>query len=113
MTALRTLDAAFICRKKAGFWQDVTDIGQAQGVRFLCPKCFAENGGPVGTHSIICWSKSRGIPDDEHPGPGRWTLDGASLDDLTLNGDPPGAARSVRLNGGCSWHGFVTNGDAA
>ena len=23
----------------------------------LCPKCFAENGGPVGTHSVICWSE--------------------------------------------------------
>ncbi len=90
----------------------VANIAEAQGVRFLCPKCFAENGGPTGTHAIVCWSRSRGAPDDATPGPGRWTLDGTGLHDLTLNGDPPGQARSVLLTGGCGWHGLVTDGDA-
>jgi hypothetical protein len=91
----------------------VDTIDEAQGIRFLCPKCFAENGGAVGTHGVICWSRSRGVPDDANPKPGRWTMEGTGYGDLTLNGDPPGAARSVLLLGGCAWHGFVTNGEAA
>lgn len=88
------------------------DIATAQGVDFLCPKCFVANGGEEGTHRVICWSRSRGVPDDVTPGPGRWALDGTGVHDLTLNADPPSGARSVQLNGGCAWHGFVTNGDA-
>jgi hypothetical protein len=84
-------------------------IDEAQGIRFLCPKCFEANGGPVGTHVVICWSRSRGVPDSAEPGPGRWTLDGTGLADLTLNGD--GSSRSVLLLGGCGWHGFITNGE--
>ncbi len=87
----------------------VDSLADAQGVRFFCPKCFAANGGPVGTHGVICWSRSRGVPDEATPGPGRWTLEGSSFDDLTLNGD--GGSRSVLLAGGCAWHGFVTNGE--
>lgn len=100
-------------RDGATYHVRVDAIGQAQGVRFLCPKCYAANGGPVGTHSVVCWSRSRGVPDDVLPGPGRWTLDGSGYEDLTLNGDPPGRARSVLLTGpGCGWHGFITNGEA-
>jgi hypothetical protein len=87
-------------------------IEQAQGVRFLCPLCFQANNGARGTHSVICWSRSRGVPDDAHPLPGRWALHGTSLADLTLNADPPSNARSVALLGGCAWHGHVTNGQA-
>lgn len=87
----------------------VDNLADAQGVQFLCPKCFRENGGSVGTHAIICWSRSRGTPEDAVPGPGRWTLEGTGLHDLTLNGDP--GSRSVLLTGGCAWHGFVTNGE--
>lgn len=92
---------------------EVATIEEAQGVIFLCPKCFAANGGPAGTHSVICWSRSRGVADEERPGPGRWALKGTGLHDLTLDADPPNAARSVFLQGGCRWHGFVTNGEAA
>ncbi len=88
-------------------------LAEASGVKFLCPKCFAANNGPVGTHAVICWSRSRGVPDDATPGPGRWRLDGTGLHDLTLNADLPSGARSVLLIGGCGWHGFVTNGEAA
>lgn len=91
----------------------VDDISQAQGVEFLCPKCFTENNGPVGTHAVICWSRSRGITDDVTPGPGRWMLVGTGFEDLTLNADPPNSARSVLLTSGCGWHGFVTNGEVA
>jgi len=91
----------------------VDRIEDAQGIRFLCPVCFAANGGAAGTHGIICWSSSRGVPDDAKPGPGRWTLLGTGYNDLTL-GEEPGKSRSVALLGdGCKWHGFVTNGEVA
>ena len=94
------------------FWPFVDSIEMAQGVEFLCPKCFAANGGPVGTHAVVCWSSSRGVPDKATPGPGRWRLVGTSFADLSLM-EEPGKSRSVLLEGGCTWHGFVTNGDAA
>jgi hypothetical protein len=111
MTKLTDLDAHFIVWTGGG-WHRVGRIEDAQGISFLCPKCFAANGGAVGTHSVICWSQSRGAPDAAVPGPGRWRMDGTGLHDFTLNADPPRSARSVALNGGCAWHGFVTNGDA-
>ena len=115
MTKLRELEATFIryeLRDGRIYHVEVETLDEAQGVEFLCPKCFAANNGPVGTHVVICWSRSRGVPDDASPGPGRWKLCGTSLDDLTLNADPPSVARSVQLNGGCGWHGFINSGDA-
>jgi hypothetical protein len=112
---LRQLEAEFLTYHvdaDATRWTQVTSIEQAQGVRFLCPKCFHKNGGNVGTHSVICWSRSRGVPETATPGPGRWSLHGTSLDDLTLHGDPPGGARSILLSGDCAWHGYVNNGEA-
>lgn len=87
--------------------QYVDTVAEAHGVMFLCPKCFRENGGPVGTHSVVCWFT--GVPDAVQPGPGRWNPSGTSVDDLTFVG--PGAV-SVLLTVGCGWHGFVRNGDA-
>lgn len=93
------------------YYQFIDRIEDAPGVEFLCPKCFAANGGKINTHGVICWSRSRGVPDSASPGPGRWKMEGSDYGDLTLNADPPGTARSVQLTGGCAWHGFVTNGD--
>jgi hypothetical protein len=90
-----------------------SDMANAHGIKFLCPKCFAEKPDGVGIHSVICWSRSRGTPDDAEPGPGRWTFGGERFDNLSLHGDPPGNPRSVQLNGGCGWHGYVTEGEAA
>ena len=87
----------------------VESLAQAHGVEFLCPKCFAENHGAVGTHAVICWFIGR-VPDWADPKPGRWLPHGDSLDNLTFVG--PGAA-SVLLTDGCRWHGFVKNGDAS
>lgn len=94
------------------FHRFVDSLAEAQGIEFLCPKCFVTNGGSAGTHHVICWSRSRGVPEDATPGPGRRKMEGTGLADLTLNGDAPGGggARSVLLLGGCEWHGFVTNG---
>lgn len=108
--ALTELEPQFIrheVRDGSTFHVPVDHISRAQGVRFLCPKCFLENKGPVGTHSVVCWNGS--VPPEVRPGPGRWSLEGTSLADLTL-GPVPGKTRSVLLLGGCEWHGFVTNG---
>lgn len=91
------------------YWQWVDTIVEAQGVEFLCPKCFAANGGNVGTHVVVCWSRSRGVPDKAEPGPGRWRLVGTCFGDLSLM-EEPGQSRSVALRGGCAWHGYVTDG---
>jgi hypothetical protein len=96
--------------KERIIYRNVDSIDEAQGVIFLCPKCFATNGGPRGTHAIICWSSSRGIPDDVDPKPGRWKLEGTGYADLTL-GCEPGKSNSVLLTSGCAWHGFVIQGD--
>jgi hypothetical protein len=89
-------------------FRQVEEMRGAHGVWFLCPKCFAENGGPEGTHAVICWFRGL-VPDDLDPKPGRWNPSGTGLDDLTFV--PPGAV-SVQLLSGCGWHGFVKNGQA-
>ena len=107
---LTELDPQFLRVTEPGRWREVPSLAEAHGIKFLCPKCYAANGGPVGTHSVICWSADRGAPDAERPGPGRWALHGTGYSDLTLDGER-GKSRSVLLTGGCGWHGFITNGD--
>lgn len=108
------LDPAFLRATDERSFRKVETLDEAHGVKFLCPKCYAANGGAVGTHMIICWSKERGAPDGLPPMPGRWRLDGTGLADLTLNAEPPSTARSVLLTGGgCGWHGYITNGAAS
>lgn len=72
-------------------------IENAQGILFECPLCRG--------HSVLAWFRGRGVPDDATPGPGRWTPAGTGFADLSLT-------PSIALQGGCGWHGFVTNGDA-
>lgn len=115
---LTDLDARFIRYEERDghvYIHEVDTLDEAQGVRFLCPVCWQANKGPVGTHSVMCWSRSRGVPETATPRPGRWKLDGTGLHDLTLNGDsatdPGGGARSVLLYSPCAWHGHVTNGE--
>jgi len=57
----------------------------AQGVMFLCPKCFAESGGPVGVHQVICWGSSV-LNNSAINGPGRWDMTGHGPGDMTLVG---------------------------
>ncbi len=107
---LAGLDARFV-RYSAGppeTYAHVDALADADGVMFLCPLCFAANGGPVGTHSVLCWFVGR-VPDGVSPGPGRWVPSGSGLADLTFAGP---AAASVLLSGGCGWHGYVRDGDA-
>jgi hypothetical protein len=107
---LRDLDAMLV-RRDAGppeTYTPIDELAVADGVMFLCPKCYAANNGEVGTHRVLCWFVGR-VPDDVDPKPGRWNPSGIGIDDLTFVG--PGAA-SVLLVGGCGWHGFVKAGDA-
>lgn len=90
----------------------VATLAEAQGVRFLCPACFAKNGGAVGTHGVEVAFVNRGVA--SHQGsqsragePSRWEVSGNDLHDLTLH---PSIDSSG--DGGCTFHGFITNGDA-
>jgi len=115
MPFLRDLDAKFIQRevRDGQVYHPYEGVTRetAHGLLFLCPKCFVANGGPVGTHSVICWFEDK-VPDDAEPGPGRWNPTGTNIDDLSFV--PGRKSHSVALTGGgCAWHGFVTNGSAA
>lgn len=103
------LDAKFLTIEADRSYRVHESLAEAQGVTFLCPQCFATNGGRVGTHHVICWFNGRGVPADLAPGPGRWNPSGTGLGDLTFV--PPGAV-SVLLMSGCGWHGHVENGEA-
>jgi hypothetical protein len=93
------------------FIPTVDALAEADGVWFLCPKCFVDNGGPVGTHGVICWFVGK-VPDEVDPKPGRWTPTGTGLHDLTFV-PSEGRTQSVALLGSCLWHGHVVNGEAA
>lgn len=103
------LRAQFIKITSVREFSHVQTLPEAQGIIFLCPKCFEVQGGQIGTHSVICWFANCGVPDDLDPKPGRWNPAGTGYDDLTFV--PPGPV-SVLLLGGCGWHGFVKDGDA-
>lgn len=116
MTTLATdLQASFIKRysNQAGHgFKTVPKLAEADGVMFLCPKCFAEDPpGPVGTHAVICWFAGK-VPDDVDPKPGRWTPSGTGLSDLTFVPGEPTRAVSVQINGGCEAHFNVVGGQA-
>lgn len=81
------------------------EIAGADGLWFLCPKCFTANKGRVGTHGVICWRPH--VPQTRSPRPGRWEFTGTGFNDLSL----VAGSSSVKLMGGCEWHGFVTNGE--
>lgn len=106
----KDLDAYFLkLKNERASWGRTHVMQDSDGVMFLCPKCFVDNGNNrIGTHSVICWFVGR-VPDTMTPGPGRWNPSGTSINDLTFV--EPGAV-SVKLESGCCWHGFVKNGEA-
>ena len=89
------------------------DLHDAQGVMFLCPLCYTKNAGKIGTHSVIVWFQGRNVPNQAEPGAARsdrpaqrWTVEGTDFVNLTTK-------PSIALEGGCAWHGWITNGEAA
>lgn len=105
--SLVELEAEFVRYTDGGGIYHPVDLANAQGVMFLCPACFATNGGKVGTHRVLSWFRGRGVPDDAKPGPGRWEPEGSDLNDLTLR-----PSIDLSIGDGCKWHGFVTSGSA-
>ena len=83
---------------------------EAHGVRFLCPKSFLENSGPVGSHQVRVFFEGSPVPPDVGTNKAgkmvRWTKTGSGLIDLSLF---PSIEEQDDI---CKWHGFVTNGDA-
>lgn len=112
MIPLSTLDAHFLKITKTrddGSWAQAdmyATFGDCDGVEFLCPLCYTANGGPRGTHGVICWKPH--VPQVSTPGPGRWAHQGSGMHDLSL----VAGSSSILLKGGCGWHGFVQNGHA-
>lgn len=108
------LEAEFIklTDPAGGSFRRVDTLAEADGILFLCPKCFAAVGSRPGVHSVLCWFRGH-VPDAVSPKPGRWTPAGTGLHDLTFVPGTPPHACSVLLTAGCGWHGFIRNGDAA
>lgn len=119
---LRDLDARFVYAATARSHRlsDGDSIAGMQGVLFQCPSCGVgkphgcngERSYIEGDHYIlVLFANPSGVapaPAECEPLP-RWTIvSGASLDDLTLS-----PSVDCTRGGGCSFHGFVTNGDAA
>jgi hypothetical protein len=87
----------------------VDSFSEAQGIVFLCPLCFAKNSGSVGTHWCSVSFAERGVSSDEgthnsEGSPVRWNVSGDSFDNLSTT-------PSILLQGGCNWHGYITNGE--
>ncbi len=83
----------------------IDKFSEADGVMFLCPKCFEANKGSRGTHYVLCWRPT--VPLDVNPKRGRWEFEGTGLDNLTLKA----GSSSVLLTAGCKAHFFITNGE--
>lgn len=105
MLTLLELEPEFLKREDSHHFRRVETIEEADGVCFLCPKCFKANGGSVGTHAVICWAP--GVPQDTSPTGGRWELRGTGVHDLTL----VAGSSSVQITGGCKAHFFVRDGN--
>lgn len=89
----------------------VETVAEADQISFLCPACFAKNGGPRGTHHVMVTFAGRDVPEDagsrDSTGkPSRWNASGNTIDDLVLT---PSILLDASLppDQGCHWHGFV------
>ena len=101
------LEPQFLKRIDDNHFRHVDSIAKADGIMFVCPLCFENNGRQrPGVHSVLCWSPS--VPLTTEPGPGRWSLVGTGYEDLSLQA----GSSSILLTGeGCGWHGFIKNGE--
>jgi hypothetical protein len=108
--SLRELEAVFLrWEGDPHAWMEQDEKEGANGVLLLCPACFVQNGGRIGTHSVICWDPTVPLPPaGPPPAPGRWALHGTGIDDLSL----VAGSSSIALTGGCAWHGWIRDGHA-
>lgn len=90
---------------EGGSWRTDIPMAEADGLWFLCPKCWGVNRGAVGTHGVLCWKPH--VPQTISPTPGRWEQTGTGFHDLSL----VAGSSSIHLQGGCGWHGYVQNGE--
>lgn len=96
-----------VCLEGGDRMREVAMLAEAQGICFLCPKCFVTRGGSMGCHSVIVWFADRGVPAGTRPAPDRWKVAGTNFSDLTLS-------PSIHLTGGgCGWHGWIRAGEAS
>ncbi|MGH3430892.1 MAG: hypothetical protein ACRDQZ_25540 [Mycobacteriales bacterium] len=103
---LAELEPRFLKITKADHWCCTDSVAGADGIIFLCPKCFVANRGSIGTHSVICWRPH--VPQSQLPGPGRWEFKGTNAANVTLFA----GSSSIYLKGpGCGAHFFVENGE--
>lgn len=82
----------------------VSNILEAQGIIFLCPKCYQT----VGCHYCEVTFANKSVPDcmgvhNDRKEPVRWDVTGDSFTNLSTS-------PSVLVIGGCNWHGYITNG---
>lgn len=86
-------------------WHEDVPWNEARGIRFICPKCWLKNGrSDIGVHSMICWVP--GVPLTRPPSPGRWSLVGTGLADVTL----VAGSSSIQIQGGCNAHFWIRGG---
>lgn len=81
----------------------VDDLNRADGISFLCPKCFPTDA----QHSVHVYFSGRNVPDrlgkNRDGKTVRWTIAGGTgLDDLQLT-----PSILMQAESGCQWHGFV------
>lgn len=84
----------------------VATLVEAQGIFFDCPICKDKQA-----HSVEVTFRDRGVPDNlgthnKDGVPVRWAVTGNDFSDLSTQ-------PSILLQGGCGWHGYITNGNAA
>lgn len=103
---LSELNTRFLKIEDEHTYAMIDDIKKADGISFLCPLCYKNNGNSsIGVHSMICWQPH--VPQTFHPNPGRWNFQGTGLGDLTLvNG-----SSSILIQGGCKAHFWIRNGE--
>lgn len=93
--------------EKRMHWQvrfhTVDALTEAAGIRFLCPKCFVQNKGKVGTHGVHVYFSGRNVPAELNNGV-TWAVSGSDVNSISIS-------PSILLIGGCAWHGFITNGE--
>jgi hypothetical protein len=92
-------------------YHHVATLAEADGVWFLCPKCFAKNAGARGTHMVgvgfaghcPAGSYMKGLQGNDV----RWQVSGTGLDDLVLTPSIQLLCNPPPPPGFCAWHGFV------